>query len=150
MADTLSTHTRATGTVARLVGDEFTVIMEAIDNDQESPDRLAQKLNVAVATIETVGFKPVTLSLSSCVAIREHHSSLCADELISLSDGAMYTEKGRPRRRTPHRPEHHRTALIAMSYLDAPRVYFAVERTVLAWQRTAITQGLAAWFVAGG
>ena len=25
-----------------------------------------------------------------------------------------------------------------MSYLDDPRVYFAAERTLLAWQRTAI------------
>ncbi|MCE1244981.1 diguanylate cyclase [Oryzomicrobium sp.] len=96
IADILTSHTRATDTVARLAGDEFTIIMEGLDGDPNAPERLARKIQEAVAAVETVAHKPVNLALSIGVALRGHDSTLNADELISYADTAMYADKRRP------------------------------------------------------
>lgn len=95
---TLASSVRAGDLVARLAGDEFTVLLR--DTSDEEADALAERLAVAVrrAIVDATSGCPVSASVG--VASAEAGSCTPA-ELMRRADAAMYDEKRR--RRTPER-----------------------------------------------
>ncbi|WP_102782578.1 diguanylate cyclase [Thalassospira sp. GB04J01] len=82
---------RASDTVARIGGDEFTVILEDLETDAEIHN-IAEKILVAVSTPTELGQGTCWVGASLGIAIYPDHARTL-DTLIHIADQAMYTAK---------------------------------------------------------
>ncbi|MEQ8287175.1 diguanylate cyclase [Thalassospira sp.] len=82
---------RASDTVARIGGDEFTVILEDLETDAEIHN-IAEKILVAVSTPTELGQGTYWVGASLGIAIYPEHARTL-DTLIHIADQAMYTAK---------------------------------------------------------
>jgi diguanylate cyclase (GGDEF)-like protein/PAS domain S-box-containing protein len=82
---------RASDTVARMGGDEFTVLLEDMDAPSKV-ERLAQVLVEALGTPFTVAGEVCAIGASVGIAIYPQHGDT-ADALLSAADAAMYQIK---------------------------------------------------------
>jgi diguanylate cyclase (GGDEF)-like protein len=81
---------RETDTLARLAGDEFTVILEA-SGGVEGGERVAHKILQALATPFITGAHRIQISASIGIALGGHRSS--AISLAASADAALYSAK---------------------------------------------------------
>ncbi len=88
----LTRSVRTTDTVARVAGDEFIVILEAIENEAEA-GAVAAKVGAAMAMPFEVDGSACTLSASIGIALRRPGET-DAESLIRRADLAMYRIKG--------------------------------------------------------
>ncbi|HEY3699093.1 MAG TPA: EAL domain-containing protein [Spongiibacteraceae bacterium] len=95
VAARLVANTRGTDTVARLSGDEFTVLLKHIDNT-ESVLRLGEKICKALHIPITVALTEITVTSSVGIAIAPENG-LDPDQLLKNADMAMYQAKKRGR-----------------------------------------------------
>ncbi|HCK16877.1 MAG TPA: diguanylate cyclase [Thalassospira sp.] len=82
---------RATDTVARIGGDEFTIILEDLDNDAEVHG-VAKKIIGTVSTPMELGDGTYHVGASLGIAIYPEHARTL-DTLIHIADQAMYAAK---------------------------------------------------------
>ncbi len=88
----LRSNVRESDTVARMGGDEFTIILDDV-RDIESVSLVAEKLVRAVAEpYEHASGYPVTLSMGISIYPVDHDAP---EVLLTLADNAMYRAKGR-------------------------------------------------------
>ena len=106
VAEALRSAVRQTDTVARVGGDEFTVLVEPLDELADA-DLVAQKLLSAAQTTVTLQGAEVHLTASIGAAVFPDHGTTI-DSLIESADSAMFFAKRRggnrlriPRLRTP-------------------------------------------------
>lgn len=83
---------RTTDTVARLAGDEFVVVLEMLNGDQDAmevADKILQTLQQPFA------LSAATVSISASIGIAMHwpEDTTTPEQLITLADGAMYAAK---------------------------------------------------------
>ncbi len=81
---------RDTDVVARMGGDEFLVVLDAIHDGAEA-ERTAERIRAAVESPIQVGDSSVSVTMSIGVTLRRPDED--PDELISRADRAMYTAK---------------------------------------------------------
>ncbi|AXK38686.1 diguanylate cyclase [Crenobacter cavernae] len=92
-ADILTGALRQTDTVARLAGDEFTVILEGLDTPASAAPAVAAKLLDTLSAVREIDGRPVTLSASIGVALHHPASNATPDSLLAAADRAMYEAK---------------------------------------------------------
>lgn len=85
---------RKTDTVARLAGDEFTIILEELHAAEQDAQRVAEKIIASMATPFDLAGHTVSISTSIGFAI-DNAGKTDLDELIRRADGAMYRAKRR-------------------------------------------------------
>ena len=88
----LSATVRKTDTVARLAGDEFTIILEGLTNPHADAMLMAQKIIACVQKPFSVGGRAVTVSASVGIAVHEPGDVNTAD-FLARADKAMYAAK---------------------------------------------------------
>jgi len=95
-ARTIQSSVRETDAVARLAGDEFTVILEGLAHPAEHASLVARKLIAELAAPVVLGGRELTLAASIGVAVTGGDSgsvALSAELLLSRADAAMYRAK---------------------------------------------------------
>lgn len=95
-ARTVQSSVRETDSVARLAGDEFTIILEGLTHPAEHAALVARKLIAELATPVLLGGRELTLAASIGVAVTGGDSgglALSAELLLSRADAAMYQAK---------------------------------------------------------
>lgn len=90
-AKRLSANVRTTDTVARIAGDEFVILLEAIHDSVEAA-RLADKISSAVQAPFELMDKQIVLSASMGIALRRA-GEIDAGDFLQRADAAMYTVK---------------------------------------------------------
>ena len=90
---TLRENLRSQDIVARLAGDEFTVLLSGLMNTESDVSRICISLMSALHSIECIAGVPVALSASIGVAIGRARQSLLPDALLARADAAMYRAK---------------------------------------------------------
>lgn len=90
MARRLASHARATGTVARVGGDEFVVLLEG-DTDTQAITGVAQRIIDDLGLPFQAGERDIRLACS--VGIATFPNGAPWEELIAHADAAMYTAK---------------------------------------------------------
>jgi diguanylate cyclase (GGDEF)-like protein len=91
----LSCSVRATDTVARLAGDEFTVILEELRGPADA-QLVAEKILTAIVPPVKMGEDEIHISSSIGIAIY-HKEKTTTDELMEQADRALYSVKRRGR-----------------------------------------------------
>ncbi|MEP6883159.1 MAG: diguanylate cyclase [Gammaproteobacteria bacterium] len=92
VARRLSATVRNTDTVARLAGDEFTVILEGLTDPETGAIAMAQKIIAAMQKPYSVAGREITVTASVGVAVHKSGDLETAD-LLARADRAMYTAK---------------------------------------------------------
>ena len=94
IAGRLASVVRRTDTVARLAGDEFTILLEDLALPDEDSRAVAEKVLEAMRVPMMAGGHPIHVTASIGLVLHEagSHSS-GASELLSRADGAMYAAK---------------------------------------------------------
>lgn len=95
-ARTVQSAVRETDSVARLAGDEFTIILEGLAHPAEHATLVARKLIAELTTPVVLGGRELTLAASIGVAVTGGDSgglALSAELLLSRADAAMYQAK---------------------------------------------------------
>lgn len=92
-AQTLRNSVRETDTVARLAGDEFTVILEGLDVTELAVQTVAHKLLASLATVHTIGDEAVHLRASIGAATVAAGEPVTPEKLLAIADAAMYRAK---------------------------------------------------------
>ncbi len=82
---------RASDTVARMGGDEFTVILCNVKT-AKSKDRVAKKIIEAIASPFLLNGKECSVSVSIGIALYPGHGET-AEQLVKIADAAMYLAK---------------------------------------------------------
>ena len=90
----LRTVVRPTDTVARLSGDEFTVLLDAVTSDEDAME-LAQRLLAELRRPMELGGR--MLALSASVGVRVARGGDSADDVLRGADLAMYEAKANGR-----------------------------------------------------
>ena len=83
---------RQTDTVARLSGDEFTVVVEDLVNNSDA-DLVARKLLSSIRGPIQIGTNIVEVGVSIGIAIHSSGESITTEELLKNADSAMYSVK---------------------------------------------------------
>lgn len=91
VADRLTRCVRVTDTVARLSGDEFTIILQDLERGQDA-GRVAQKVLEAVTQPMTLGKQTIHARISMGIALYPFDAT-DLDVLIAQADRAMYRAK---------------------------------------------------------
>ena len=91
VADRLVRCVRSTDTVARLSGDEFTLVLQDLNREQDA-GLVAQKVLDAVAHPVTVGSQKIPITASVGIALYPFDAT-DPEVLIALADRAMYRAK---------------------------------------------------------
>lgn len=97
VATRLSSHTRESDIIARIGGDEFTVLLPECD-DQQTAAEVARKLIHTLAEPIRIRNEEVRISASIGIALYPEHGKLC-DTLLSNADHAMYEAKNQGKNR---------------------------------------------------
>lgn len=84
---------RSTDSVARLAGDEFTVILEGLQQPEADAAQLGQKILLAAQRPFELAQASVTLSSSIGIALFHPDATFSADLLLQQADQAMYAAK---------------------------------------------------------
>jgi diguanylate cyclase (GGDEF)-like protein len=87
----MTKNVRETDTVARIGGDEFIIILTALD-DEEIAVKMAEKIIDALKIPVDIDGQQVKISTSIGIALSPDHGKL-PDELINKADKAMYAVK---------------------------------------------------------
>ncbi len=90
-AERLIDAVRETDTVARMGGDEFTILLVRIANAEGAAIIARKLLSIVAEPMELLGHR-VTITASIGIAISPHDTR-SADDLIKFADGAMYHAK---------------------------------------------------------
>ena len=90
---TLRDNLRSHDVVARLAGDEFTVLLGHLVNTESDVSRICISLMNALRSVERVADVPVSLSASIGVAVGRARQPLLPDTLMARADAAMYRAK---------------------------------------------------------
>lgn len=90
---TLRDNLRSQDVVARLAGDEFTVLLGHLVNTESDVSRICISLMNAFRSVEHVSGVPVSLSASIGVAVGRARQPLLPDTLMARADAAMYRAK---------------------------------------------------------
>lgn len=104
VATRLSASVRATDSVFRLAGDEFTVVLEDLQSGQEDAVRVADKLVAALSEPIPVGSGEARIGASIGIALHAAGGASTAQELVNEADGWMYRAKQAGRGRVLPRP----------------------------------------------
>ena len=91
VADRLTRCVRATDTVARLSGDEFTIILQDLERGQDA-GHVAQKVLEAVTQPVTLGNQTIQATISMGIALYPFDAT-DPDVLLAQADRAMYRAK---------------------------------------------------------
>ncbi len=91
VADRLARCVRSTDTIARLSGDEFTLVLQDLNQEQDA-GHVAQKVLEAVSRPATVGNQEIPITASVGVALYPSDAS-GPDALLAKADRAMYRAK---------------------------------------------------------
>jgi diguanylate cyclase (GGDEF)-like protein len=91
VASRLNSHVREIDTVARMGGDEFTVILTGV-HSQKGIELVAKKLIASIAEPYAHIEKTCPVTLSMGVAVFPDDSEI-SDELVRMADDAMYRAK---------------------------------------------------------
>jgi diguanylate cyclase (GGDEF)-like protein len=92
-AQRLLTSARASDTVARIGGDEFTILCEQLEDARQDLVALAERIGAQVSGCMTTERQPITVTLS--VGITTVIDDEDADALVRNADSAMYAAKER-------------------------------------------------------
>lgn len=98
VAERLRSCLRSSDTLARLAGDEFTILLEDVADLQEA-EQVAQRLQMALREPFTVAGQPVRTTASVGIALSGPDTQR-AEELLRGSDAAMYRAKALGRNRS--------------------------------------------------
>jgi diguanylate cyclase (GGDEF)-like protein len=94
VARRLSEGRRKIDSVARLAGDEFTVVLEGLaTGGRQSAVEIAETLLASLCQPFLIGKNLVRMSASIGVAFRLPGAHVSADELLKIADTAMYEAK---------------------------------------------------------
>jgi diguanylate cyclase (GGDEF)-like protein len=90
----LSEAVRQTDTVARLAGDEFTIILEGLDEPEAGAIRVAEKILTRLAKPCSIDGIELTLAASiGGTTANSGNSKIAIDSLLAKADSAMYRAK---------------------------------------------------------
>ena len=92
-AEVLKSAIRQTDIVARLAGDEFTIILTELNDPEEDVRQICDKILFALKEVKMIEQLPVTLSSSIGAAICYAGDKTSMDVLMSKADAAMYRAK---------------------------------------------------------
>lgn len=84
---------RQTDTTIRLSGDEFTVVLENLNDGLDDARKVAQKLLASISSPVQIGTNVAHVSVSIGIAMHHGNKEITADELLKLADTAMYKAK---------------------------------------------------------
>lgn len=94
VAERLSSTVRKTDTVARLAGDEFTVILESLTNTEEDVKMIAQKINKLFQTPFRIAGQDARVTVSIGVVIYDgRDGDIDVNDLLRGADEQMYLTK---------------------------------------------------------
>jgi len=94
VAERLSSAVRKSDTVARLAGDEFTVILENLVNPHEDAKAIAEKIVDAIRAPFLVGNRSANVTASVGLAIHDaREGDIDAKKLLQHADEQMYAAK---------------------------------------------------------
>ena len=134
VAERLLGSVRASDTVARFAGDEFTILCEGVDDEQAAAivaDRVLEKLSPPVALPEL----DLHLSASIGIALATGDHQINAHDLLRNADTAMYQAKVRGRAGHSVFDEHMRERAVArLATEDALRRALEEEQLFLDYQ----------------
>jgi diguanylate cyclase (GGDEF)-like protein len=89
----LRDNVRTQDIVARLAGDEFTILLHQLEHSESDVSRICNGLLAALGSIEKVAGIPVALSASIGVCFGRARQHLIPDTLMARADAAMYRAK---------------------------------------------------------
>ena len=92
-AEVLNSAIRQTDIVARLAGDEFTIILTELNDPEEDVRQICDKILSALKEVQMIEQVPITLSSSIGAAICYAGDKTSMDVLMSKADAAMYRAK---------------------------------------------------------
>lgn len=84
---------RQTDTVARLAGDEFTVLLESLGDGIDDAREVSRHIVEAMATPFYIADQQLTITTSIGIALYRPDSTHNADRLLAAADEAMYAAK---------------------------------------------------------
>ncbi len=97
VAQRLRGEVRESDTVARLAGDEFTVILPNL-RDEHDATRVADKILAAIAQPLVIAGREVTVGVSIGIAFFPKHGNT-VEQIVNAADNAMYLAKKTGRNR---------------------------------------------------
>lgn len=89
----LRDNVRTQDIVARLAGDEFTILLHQLEQSESDVSQICNGLLAALGNIKTVAGIPVTLSASIGVCFGRARQLQLPDTLMARADAAMYRAK---------------------------------------------------------
>ena len=89
----LSDCVRQTDAVARLAGDEFTVLLEGLSGGRDAAIGVAEKLLASIALPIQIGEASIKISASIGIALHISGTAVTPDQLVNAADTAMYEAK---------------------------------------------------------
>lgn len=92
-ANEISRVVRPTDTVARLAGDEFTIILDELQMPIEDAEECCLRLQEALTQVHQIDGTPLSLSASIGVALCLAGETISAAALLARADVAMYRAK---------------------------------------------------------
>lgn len=93
IARRLSDCVRQTDAVARLAGDEFTVLLEGLSGGRAAAIGVAEKLLASIAMPVQIGVASVQISASIGIALHMAGTAVSPDQFVNAADTAMYEAK---------------------------------------------------------
>ncbi len=99
MARVLNNNIRATDLAARLEGDEFVIVLEALEQPEADARRIAEKIARQLEEPAKLSGRPTRLRISTGIVIIHAHAHINIDMLMAEANAAMYQAKSEGRGR---------------------------------------------------
>ena len=93
IARRLSDCVRQTDAVARLAGDEFTVLLEGLSGGRDAAVGVAEKLLATIRLPVQIGVASIQISASIGIALHMAGTEVSPDQFVNAADTAMYEAK---------------------------------------------------------
>ena len=93
IARRLSDCVRQTDAVARLAGDEFTVLLEGLSGGRDAAVGVAEKLLATIRLPVQIGVASIQISASIGIALHMAGMEVSPDQFVNAADTAMYEAK---------------------------------------------------------